>query len=109
MKYIVSLLVFFSFANGDHVIKKSLACPSTILIKNAPRTVGESGLDITFYSIANNCLVLTKKDKIRAIDYVAGSKVKFQAIIHENTGQKLYVVKANMLIEQSGTKNIFKF
>jgi len=109
MKYILSVLVLFSFAHGDYMVKKSLACPSIDLIKNAPRTQGDSGLDITFYSISNNCLIVSKKDKVKAIDFVAGSKVMFQAIIYESTGQKLYVLKNNMMIEQSGTKNIFKF
>lgn len=109
MKYILSLLLLFSFSSADYMIKKSLACPSVELIKNAPHSSGESGMDITFYSIANSCLIVSKKDQVKAIDYDANSKVKFQAIIYEKTGEKLYVVKKNMMIEQAGSDNIFKF
>lgn len=109
MKYILVLLVLITSSYGDYMLKKSLACPSVLKIKNAPRTAGESGLDITFYSIANDCLIVSKQDKLKAIDYIADSKVKFQSIVHEATGKKLYVVKENMIIEQSGTNNIFRF
>lgn len=111
MKYILTLLLAFSFSSADYLVKKSLACPSEMLIKKAPVHQGESGLDLTLYSIANNCMILSKKDKIEAIGYdPLNTKEIFQEIIHFDTGDKLFIFRKNIYVEQAGKKNsIFRF
>ena len=109
MKSILILGLLFSLSNADYLKQTSLGCPSMEAIKNAPRDAGESGLDITFYSMANSCVIINTKDKIKAIDYKLDSKAAFQAIKYKKTGQKLYVLRKNVVFEQGGSKNIFKF
>ncbi|MFT5660926.1 MAG: hypothetical protein ACI9TV_001570 [Sulfurimonas sp.] len=109
MKSLLILGLVFTFSTADYISKKSLACTSMQAIKQAPRSEGESGLDITLYAIAHDCVIISKKDKITVVDYELGSKALFQSIIYKKTGQKLYIMRNNLVIEQAGKNNIFKF
>jgi len=110
MKYILMILIAFSFSNADYLVKKTLACPSVMLIKKAPLNEGETGMDLTMYSISNNCMILSKKDKVEAIGYdPRNSKEIFQAILHKKTSKELFVLRNNIVVEQGGKKNTIKF
>jgi hypothetical protein len=102
--------LIFNISSADYIVKKTLACPSVFLLKKAPLDQGESGMDLTLYSIANNCLIISRKDKVEAIGYdPSSSKEIFQQIIHQKTGKKFFIFRDNIMVEQSGKKNIFRF
>lgn len=109
MKHILSLLLMFGFAGADYIKQTSLGCPTIQAIKNAPKDAGDSGMDITLYSMANDCLILNTKEKVTAIDYRHDSKAIFQEIRHKKTDKTLYILRKNIVFEQGGNKNIFKF
>ena len=110
MKYILAILITFSLSNADYLVKKTLACPSVMLLKKAPINEGESGMDLTMYSIANNCMILSKKDQVEAIGYdPRNAKDIFQMILHKKTSKELFILRNNIIIEQGGKKNIMRF
>ena len=110
MKYILALLLTFSFSYADHVTKKTLGCPTVLLLKKAPTHEGDSGMDMTLYSIANNCKILSKKDQIQAIGYdPRNAKEIFQKILHRKSSEELFVLRSNLAVEQGGKNNIYRF
>ena len=110
MKYILLLLLALSVSNADYMVKKTLACPSVMLLEKAPKDQGNSGMDMTLYTIANNCEIVSKRDKVEAIGYdPASSKEIYQKIIYKRTGKELYILRNNIMVEQAGKKNMFKF
>ncbi|MCD4667566.1 MAG: hypothetical protein K8R44_03080 [Sulfurimonas sp.] len=110
MKFILVLFLTFTFSMADYLVKKTLACPSIMLLKKAPVSDGESGMDATLYIIANNCMVLSKKDKIEAIGYDSrNSKEIYQKILHKKTSKELFILRSTIMVEQSGKKNRLRF
>ncbi len=110
MKYILILFLVFSFSQADYMTKKTLACPSVILLQKAPKNQGDSGMDLTLYTIANNCEIVSKRDKVEAIGYdPSSSKEIYQKILYKRTGKELYILRNNIMVEQAGKKNMFRF
>ncbi len=94
MKYILTLLLAFSLSCADYVTKKTLGCPSIFILKHAPIHEGDSGMDMTLYSIANNCKIISKKDQIQAIGYdPQNSKEIFQKILHRQSSEELFILE----------------
>lgn len=103
-------MLAFSFSVADYLSKDTLACPNVMLLKKAPLNQGESGLDLTFYAISNACMILSKKDKVEAIGYdPSNSKEIFQEIVHKATGNKLFIKRESLVVEQGGKNNIYRF
>ena len=110
MRYLLILLLALSVANADYAKKKSLACPSVMLHQKAPKEQGDSGMDLTIYTIANNCEIVSRRDQIEAIGYdPASSHEIYQKIIYQRTGKELFMLRKNIFVEQGGKKNIFRF
>ena len=110
MRYLFIAMLVFSISNADYILKKSLACPTIMLIEKAPSDQGESGMELTLYSISNNCMILSRKDKIEALGYdPRDSKNIYQHILHKNSGSELFMKRANIRVEQGGKKNIMRF
>ena len=110
MKYIIALLLTFTISSADYIVSKTLACPSIMLLQKSPKNEGSTGMDMTLYAIANSCMILSKRDKIEAIGYdPRTSKEIFQEIIHKYTAKKLFVLRSDIMVEQSGKKNIMRF
>jgi len=110
MKYILILLLMITALQADKVKYKTLACPSIDILEKTPVNTGDNYLDISMYTIANNCVVLTKKSSIEAIGYNANnSKDIFQEIIYKKTGAHLFVKRSEIIIEKFGRKSSFRF
>jgi len=110
MKYILVLMLILSSLYSDKVKIKTMACPSVMLLQKAPVDTGDNYLDISMYAIANNCVVLSKDDHIRAVGYNANnSKEIFQKILYEKTGVYLYVKRSAIIIEEEGKKSTWRF
>jgi len=110
MKYILLLLLILSVSNADYMKKKTIACPSIMLLDKAPKDQGDSGMDIVLYTIANSCEIVSKRDKVEAIGYdPRNSKEIYQKIIYKRTGKELFILRNDIMVEQGGKKNIFKF
>lgn len=110
MKYFLSLLLFISFADADMIKKKVLACPSIAQLQKAPVDSADNYIDLSMYAIANDCVILGKKDKVEAIGYdPLNSKEIYQKIIYKKTGVYLYILRSSIQIEQEGKKSSFRF
>ena len=110
MKYILILVLIMSALQADKVKRKTLACPSIMLLKKAPADTTENYMDLNMYVIANNCVILSKNDPIEAVSYNANnSKDLFQKIIYKKTGVILYVRSSAIMIEQDGKKGKIRF
>ena len=110
MKYILVLLVLFSSLNADKMKVKSLACPTILQLQKAPLLNEADSLDLSMYTIANSCVVLSLKDKIKAIGYdPRNSKDIYQKIIYEKTDNVLYILRSSIVIEQGGKKGSMRF
>ncbi len=110
MRYILILLFFIGFADADIMKKKTLACPSVIQLQKAPVDMGEDSLDLSLYAIANDCVILGKRDKVEAIGYdPTNLKEIYQKIIYQKTGAYLYILRSSIQIEQDGKKSSLRF
>ena len=104
MKYILILLLVISSVHADKVKKASIACPSIMLLKEAPT---DDYREINKYAIANGCVALSPSDSIEIVS--DNPKDTFQKIMHKERGLLLYIRTSAIIFEQPGKKNIFKF
>ena len=110
MKNILILALLISFAQGDIVKKETLACPSIEALRDAPLSKEDDAMSLSLYSIANDCIIISHKDKIEAVGYdPLNTKEMFQKIIYKKTGATLYILKSSINVEQGGKKNTMRF
>lgn len=110
MKYILILSLLLAFAEADVIKKETLACPSVELLRSAPISKDDDSMSLSLYAIANNCIIVNRKDKIEVVGYDApNTKEMFQKIIYKKTGATLYILKSTIEIEQEGKKNSLRF
>ena len=110
MRYILIFVIFITSLYADQVKKKTLACPTIEALKNAPTQTDSDPLELSMYSIANGCEILSRRDGIEAIGYdPRNSQDLFQQVIYKRTGSILYVFRSSITIEQGGKKNIMRF
>ncbi len=110
MKYILILLFLFTSLSADIIKKKTLACPSVIQLQKAPLDTTDNYINLSTYAITNDCMILGKKDKVKAIGYdPLNSKEIYQKIIYMKTGVYLYILRSSIQVEQDGKKSSFRF
>jgi len=110
LKIFLFIFILITTSYGDLVKKKTLACPTVMLIQKAMQEDMQDPLKLEMYSIAHNCIVLEKKDKIKAVGYdPRNSKEIFQKIIYQKTATELFILRSAIEIEQGGKKNTLRF
>jgi hypothetical protein len=110
MKYILILLLVITASYADKIKRKTFACPSIELIKKAPTDKKSSIMDLNMYAIANDCVVLSKHDRVEAVDYNANnSKDLFIKILYKKTGALLYIRSSAIIVEKHGKKSNWRF
>ncbi|MDF1882838.1 hypothetical protein JHD49_02675 [Sulfurimonas sp. SAG-AH-194-C21] len=110
MKYIFAFLLLVPFIYGDVIKYKTLACPSVELLTKAQDVDMKDSLKLEMYSIANNCVVLSREDHIKALGYdPLNAEGIFQQILYKKTSTELYILRDAIHIEQAGKKNIYRF
>jgi len=107
VKIILIILIFTSIIFSDMLKEETLACPNILLLQNAPV---DDYVNMNMYAIANNCMILNRKDNVEAIGYDAlNSKEIYQKIIHKKTGSYLYILRSTIQVEQGGKKGFIRF
>ncbi|WP_321777597.1 hypothetical protein [Sulfurimonas sp.] len=110
MKFILALLLLFSISSADKIKKKTLACPSVLQLQKAPMNTADNYLNLSMYAIANDCVIVSKRDDVEAIGYDSlNSKDIYQKILYKKIGVYLYIIKSSIQIEQEGKKSTFRF
>jgi len=81
-----------------------------MLLKKAPIASLDDILGLNMYAIANDCVVINRRDSVEAIGYdPRNSKEIFQQIIYRKTGVYLYIERAAIYVEQDGKKGVVRF
>ena len=97
-------------SGADMMKKKTLACPSVIQLQKAPVDNADNFMKLSMYAIANDCVVINKRDKVEAIGYdPLNSKEIYQKILYMKTGVYLYILRSTIQIEQDGKKSSYRF
>ncbi len=110
MKYFLLLLCLIGVMQADMIKKKTLACPSIAILQNSSVETQKNTLKLNMYAIANDCEVLTRKDKVEAIGYdPLNSKEIYQKIMYQKTGEYLYIRRSTIQVEQGGKKGAYRF
>ncbi|MDF1878558.1 hypothetical protein JHD46_02760 [Sulfurimonas sp. SAG-AH-194-C20] len=110
MKYLLIFILLTPFIYGDVIKYKTLACPTIALLKEAKSIDMEDSLELEIYTIAKNCVVLSREDHIKALGYdPLNSKDRFQKILYKKTSSVLYISRDAIHIEQAGKKNTYRF
>ncbi len=110
MKYIVILFILLTSASADKMKIQTLGCPTLDKLKKAPLDKGEGTLELTMYAIANECIVISKHDKVKALGFdPQNSQEIFQKISYQKTGVTLYIKKSAVMVEQGGKKSFIRF
>ncbi len=110
VKYTIVFLLLVSVSGADMMKKKTLACPTVVQLQKAPVEMDDSSMDLSMYAIANNCMIIDKRDKVEAIGYdPTYSKEIYQKIIFKRTGTYLYVLRSTIQVEQDGKKSSMRF
>ena len=108
MKYLTLTVLFLTLLNADRISKKTIACPSVKLLQKAPLYGSSNPLEISMYTISNECVILSKHDLVETIGYdPRSSKEIYQNILYKN--KNLYVPCSSIIIEKSGKKNNIRF
>lgn len=95
---------------ADKVKTKNLACPSILTLQKVVEIDMKDSLSLDMYSIANGCIVLTRKDSIEALGYDPRNfKEIYQKILYKKGNSELYIRRSSIEIEQGGKKNNFRF
>ena len=110
MRLILLSLLFLISANADIMIQKTLGCPSVVLLKKAPVSIADDVLNLNMYAIANDCVIISRRDSVEAIGYdPLNSEAIYQEIVYLKTGVNLYIKKSTIQIEQAGKKGVYRF
>jgi len=110
VKFFFLLFFLITISYGDMIKTKTLACPSVMLLQKAMQEDMQEPLKLEMYSIAHNCVVLSRGDQIEALGYdPRNSKEIFQKIFYKKTATELFVVRSSVEIEQGGKKNTLRF
>lgn len=110
MKYILTFLLLLNVANADIMKKKTLACPSVTQLQKAPVESTENSMNLSMYAIANDCVIVDKRDNVEAIGYdPTNSQEIYQKILYQKTGVYLYVLRSTIQVEQDGKKGSLRF
>ncbi|NOR57932.1 MAG: hypothetical protein GQ474_05350 [Sulfurimonas sp.] len=110
MRYILTILLLVGFAQADIMKKKTLACPTIFQLKKAPSDTTDDSMSLSMYAIANDCVIIDKRDNIEAIGYdPTNSKEIYQKILYKKTGVYLYVLRSAIQVEQDGKKGSMRF
>lgn len=87
-----------------------MACPSLEIFERIPPEALKDDLELSLYAVANNCRILSRKDQVTSIGYDPhNDKSIFIQIIHKNSGETLYIRRKNIIVEQPGKQNQFRF
>jgi hypothetical protein len=99
-----------SFLYADILKKKTLGCPSVNILQKAPLNTVDNYMALSMYAIANDCVIMSKRDSIEAVGYdPLNSEEIYQKIIYQKTGVYLYVLKSVVQVEQEGKKSSYRF
>jgi len=110
LKYIFILLTLLSSVYADKMKIQTLGCPTLEQLQKAPLEKGQGSLELTMYAIANECIVISKHDRVEALGYdPRNSKSIFQEISYQKTGVTLYIKKSSIIVEQGGKKGFIRF
>ena len=110
MKFILIISIFLISVYADKIKIQTLGCPTLDKLKKAPLDKSEGSLELTMYAIANECIVISKQDKVEALGYdPRNSKDIFQKISYEKTGAILYIKKSTIIVEKGGKKGFIRF
>ena len=110
MKYAFIFFLLIISVYADKLNKKTLGCPSVMLLQKAPVDGVEDPMALSMYSIANECVILTNRDQVEAIGYdPRNSNDIYQKIIYKKTGAYLYILRSSIIVEQGGKKNTYRF
>ncbi len=110
MKYILLFLLLASISGADIIKKKTLACPSVIQLQKAPVENADNFMKLSMYAIANDCVIINRRDKVDAVGYdPLNSKEIYQKIIYLKTGVYLYILRSAIQVEQDGKKSSYRF
>ncbi len=95
---------------ADQIKIESLACPALETFKKVPSEALEDDLKLSLFAVAHDCRVLSHSDHVTAIGYdPRNEKSIYIQILHKKSGETLFIRRKNILIEQPGKKNQFRF
>jgi len=107
---LILLLLITTVIQADKVKRKTIACPSVMILQKLPVDTGDNYLDINMYAMANGCVLLTKKSSIESLGYNANNSQEiYQEIIYRKTGVHLFVKRSEIIIEKFGKKSTWRF
>ena len=110
MRYILVFLLLVTLGSADKIKRKTLGCPSVMLLQKAPVDTGDNYLELNMYAIANDCVIISKRDRVEAIGYdPLNSKDVFQKILLKKTDNILYILRSTIQVEQGGKKGAMRF
>ena len=110
MRFLILPLLLLSLSYGDVIKTKTLACPTIVLLEKSMQEDMQEPLKLEMYSIAHNCVILSRDDKVQAIGYdPSSSKEIFQKIFYKKTSAELFIFRSAIEIEQGGKKNTLRF
>jgi len=110
MRKILLTMVAFLAASAlaDRIKSTTVACPSVETLKRLEES--DAGFtEKSLYIMEKGCVVLTPREKIHVLTPDASCCGLYLRISVERTNDIMYVNKADVAIEQSGTKNILRF
>lgn len=97
-------------AEADQIRMKSLACPEVEVYDKIPPEALKDDLQLSLFAVANDCRVLSPGDAVKAIGHdPRNEKSLFVQIIVKKSGERLYMRRSKLLVEQPGKKNQVRF
>ena len=111
MRYIFMVLMLGAVHGWADAIKaQTVACPTVEIFKNLAKETENDYVKLNLFAMANDCLILSKKDKVEAIDYdPANDNALYMKIVHKQSGKILFVPSNALYIEKPGKKNTLRF
>ena len=110
MKYILILLLVLTSLQADKIKRKTLGCPTLDALQKAPVDTADNYLDLNMYAIANNCVIISRRDSVEAVGYNANNaKDEYTKIQYIKTGVFLYIPSTAIIVEQDGKTGKFRF
>jgi hypothetical protein len=103
-------MLLLSALNADKIKNKTLACPTVEQLKKAPVFKDADNLALDMYVIANDCVILTPKNRVEAVGYdPRNSQEIFQKVVDKENGSTYYMLRTLIYVEQGGKKSSLRF
>ncbi len=111
MRYsLILLTAVFGTLAADRISVTTMACPSPEVFSRITDEIRSDYVKMNRFAQKNGCLVFDRNDRVQVVERVGGEELSpLVLIVDSRTGERYYVQRSAVIVEQPGRLNRLKF